>query len=431
MNPQDSSKTPETISGSHYLGLFQEHRKSISFATILNFLSSYGQTFFISLVLPGMALASGVSLERAGGFYSVATILSATFLALMGHYADRLSPKSYSLICTGVLITACFVASFASNPISLFVALVLVRWAGQGLMPHASSVAVAKRFPSRPGAAYAITSLGFPIGEAAFPIILTTLLLQYSANQVWMGLGTMTLLCVLPVLVWSGRSYDDLRPTKKESSITNPFASSKVWSDQRLWWLAPHIFSVPFCLTGFLFYQTYLLSETGWTIWHWATGLSAFAISRALFSLGTGSWLSQRKALPYIAVIKAPMALGALILAIPGIPAEGLLLFFFLSGASMGASTVVDKTALVELYGPEVIGRAKAAINAVAVLSTAAAPPIYGWIADRLDSQWTLIVLAGNAAVMIFCTLFTMAAIKPLKRLTPKNLQEQVQPKKD
>ncbi len=426
-----------TPNGPGYKDLLTTYFRETLFTGLQNFFSNFGQTYFISLLLPSMALAAGVAYEQVGYIYSLATIASAVFLALCGRVADIWSPRSYGAVCAIVFTLAAFLATRVEGPLTLILAVVMIRWSGQGLLSHASTTALSKRFPHRPGAAFALTSLGFPLGEAILPILITALLAVITFEWIWAGISLLSLLVLLPVtLVW-GRlfreptrksvqaSYDPETPPVATASGYSPPTgdrpfSRRIWRDLRLWLLFPHLMSVGFVMTGLLFYQSVIGEAQGWSGWWWATGLTSFAIVRAVCSLGTGGWLRSKDALPLLVLTKLPLGLGAIILALPNMPGWALLVFFPLCGASMGFQSVVTRTALLELYGPEVIGAAKSASTALAILSTAAAPALYGWLGSSgfgTIPQWVLI---GNAVTMVAAILLTQAALPELRRRTPR-----------
>ncbi len=405
-------------SGFNYRTLWMSHKREVSFATLLNFSGSYGQTFFISLLLPGMASAAGHTLETTGLFYAAVSLLSALLLALTGYWADQFSPKAYASGCMLLLGTACLLASIVSGTITLFLALLLLRFAGQSLVPHAANVAVAKRFKQDSAPAYAVTSLGMPLGEGTFPLLIAALLSTLALSDIWMILALALLLLALPYTYWSGRAFDtsfQSQAAEPDNAASDLF-SSRIWTDSRLWWLTPHVFSIPFVLTGILFYQSVLADETGWNIWQWASGLTVFAISRAIVSIGLGFVMGGRQSLPLIPLITLPMAVGTALIAWPGMGNWVLYTFFLATGVSLGLATVVGKTALVEVYGTRNIGRAKAALNAIIVLSTAAAPPAMSFFVKLAGGNWVSGILVSSALVMCLSTVYTFFAVIALKR---------------
>jgi len=402
-----------------YLGIARHHKKEVLFATVLNFFSSYGQTFFISLILPAMAAAAGTTLVVAGNGYACATLLSATLLTALGHIADRFPCRKYSLLCAGILVMACLLASQVQNLVTLFLALILLRWAGQGLMPHASSVAVARFFPKRPGSAFGLSSLGFPLGEILFPGILLFLLARMDLGGIWILLASGVIFILGPVLIWTGDERK--RPEKSAAAKLSGqerelVPDGRVWRDIRLYYLVPYLFAVPFVLTGILFYQSKLIEQTPWQGWMWALGMSVFATARAVVSVLGGSFLASRLALPWLAVFQIPITVGTFFLFFPGLGVGSVLLFFIGAGISMGSAMVIGKTAIVELYGTHCIGRAKAATNAIAVLSTAAAPPAMAAATNLMSGHWLLGVVGLSTLTLVTGIICTALAIPSLQK---------------
>ena len=66
---------------------------------------------------------------------------------------------------------ACFLTITAGHVIVLVFAVFLLRQFGQGLMSHAALTSMARHFERDCGKAISIANLGFPTGQAAFPII--------------------------------------------------------------------------------------------------------------------------------------------------------------------------------------------------------------------------------------------------------------------
>lgn len=400
-----------------YQQLATDYRRETIFGGALNFYSSFGQTFFIAMVLPGMAVAAGVSLSQAGQFYALATLCSALLLAVAGPWSDRMTPRNYAALCAGILGGAALLAAFTASAAWLVTVLILVRWAGQGLMPHSANVALAKRFPERPSAVFAVTSLGFPLGEAIFPAVVTGVLVWGTFRDVWLGVAALVAFLLFPVLFTCGKPFR-ISPQIPGAETGYLKGERRVWRDRRLWLLLPLIASQGFAMTGVLFYQSAVGLERGWDPWWWALGLSIFALTRAVTSLWIGGFLLTRSAIPWAPMTMMPITGGCLVLLIPGLGGSGLLVFFLLAGCSMGMAAVVGKTIMVEIYHTGMIGAAKSAFNALGVLSTAAAPAVYGVLGEGDLFSWSQLVLTGNFVVMTTGLLLTLPALPLLRAYT-------------
>jgi len=402
--------------GLGYTDLLKRHRPEMLYGTVFNFFSNFGQTFFISLLLPGMALAAGIAYEEAGYLYSMATLTSAALLALLGKWSDRLSSRAYGIICCSLFTVGCGLALGSSHLLLLAASILLIRWAGQGLLSHASTTAMAKQFPQRPAAAFALTSLGFPIGESILPIMATALISSGHHQWVWGLVLASSCLVLLPLAILGSRGFRAVPAAETTSTHRSLAGKNRVWRDPRLWVLLPHLVSLGFVMTAILFFSSILLKTKGWDIWWLATGLTCFALTRAFFTMGIGSWFKSRDALPMLVVTKLPLLIGCGLLLIPEAGAWMLIIFFLLAGSSQGIQMVISRTALTELYGPAIIGTAKSATTSLVILSTALAPAIYSWAGQADDTHLTHVVLWGNLALMAFATIFTQCLMPWLKR---------------
>lgn len=414
--------------GPGYRDLLTRYRRESGLATLLAFFSNFGQTFFISLVLPAMAVSAGLTYTRAGIFYSLATLASAILLAGIGRVSDQVSPRAYAIACSAVFTLAALLCVPVDGPVSLIVGIVLMRWAGQGLLSHASNTILAKRFPTKPGAAFALSSLGFPLGEAILPFLAIAFLAHFPVQGLWGVIAVLSALLLLPASILLGKAFP-ATPASAEPRLfgtgtatgqvppsSRPPWEARVWRDCRLWLLLPHFIAVAFTMTGLLFYQSVIGETRGWSPWWWATGLSAFAVVRAVSSLGIGQFLKSRYALPLLVLSKVPILLGCIAIAIPSAPAWTLLLYFPLAGLTLGLQMVVTRTALTELYGPTRIGTAKSASTALIILSTALAPAAYGWIGREDPSALSNGVLFGNVIILLLAVILTQLAMPALRR---------------
>ncbi|MEM6886119.1 MAG: hypothetical protein AAF571_13915, partial [Verrucomicrobiota bacterium] len=120
--------------------------------------------------------------------------------------------------------------------------------------------------------------------------------------------------------------------------------------------------------------------------------------------------------LPLIPFITLPMAIGTVLITWPELGVWVLYAFFLFTGISLGLATVIGKTALIEVYGSRNIGRAKAAINAVIVLSSALAPPAMSFFVNLSDDNWVMGTLVSSALLMCLSTAYTFLAVVKLKK---------------
>ena len=97
-----------------------------------------------------------------------ATVLSASCLPFFGRILDRVSVRSYTIGVAFALMLACGMVSISVNAPMLFVGIVGLRLAGQGLLGLTASTTMARCFPENKGKALSVSAMGTPLeGSAA------------------------------------------------------------------------------------------------------------------------------------------------------------------------------------------------------------------------------------------------------------------------
>ena len=135
------------------------------------FASSFGQTYFISLFAGEIRATFGLSNGEWGGLYTLSTLASAACLMHFGRLADTMTVTR--LAGAVLLLYAAAAATFALAPNVAVLALAVfgLRFCGQGMMTHISMTAIARWFRANRAKAVAVAVLGFPLGEALWPLV--------------------------------------------------------------------------------------------------------------------------------------------------------------------------------------------------------------------------------------------------------------------
>ncbi|MBN2731390.1 MAG: MFS transporter, partial [Balneolaceae bacterium] len=169
----------------HYLQFVLKERRLLSFGLTFTFFSSFGQTFLISLFVPFFLTNFNLSNAAFGSLYSLATLSSAVVLPFLGKWIDRLPLKRFSLMVAMALMLAAFTVSIAWHVAILFIGLLILRVAGQGLSVHTAQTAMAKFYHYQRGKALSIASLGYPFGEAILPLVIAGLIPLLGWRGAW------------------------------------------------------------------------------------------------------------------------------------------------------------------------------------------------------------------------------------------------------
>ena len=126
----------------------------------------------------GVTLENFLNLTNGefGGYYSIATILSAISLIWAGKLIDNIELRKYVTVVVIGLSLTCLLVSSILNIYMLFIGLYFLRLFGQGLMGHTSRTTMARYFDKDRGKALAVSSYGLAFGEILYPTIAVILI---------------------------------------------------------------------------------------------------------------------------------------------------------------------------------------------------------------------------------------------------------------
>ncbi len=395
----------------HYLQFVLKERRLLSFGLTFTFFSSFGQTFLISLFVPYFLSNFNLSNTAFGSLYSLATLSSAISLPFLGKWIDRLPLKRFSLMVAMGLMLAAFTVSIAWHVAILFVGLLMLRLAGQGLSGHTAQTAMAKFYNYQRGKALSIASLGYPMGEAVLPLIIAALIPLMGWRGAWGGISIVIGLLLIPfVLKILGGDMDaHTTPDPDEADARDDAADYRmVLTDKRFYLLLPAVLLPAFWVTGLFLYQVSIAGELGWTATLIASAFTAHALARILSSLSVGPAIdafSARQLFPYHLL---PIGLGfAVAYFHPG--NWSAFLYMFLMGMTLGISANLKTALWTEMYGSESVGTIRSMFSSLMVFSTALSPFLMGWLIDNgvpmtdiLLTAITTVIGATGLALLAF-----------------------------
>lgn len=395
-----------------YLLFARKHLRFLSFGFALMFFSSFGQTFFLSLFSADIRAEFGLSHGDFGSIYSLATLVSGLTMLWLGRVIDRVPLRRFATgVCAG-LIGAAFLLASVPGRLLLGVALFAMRLTGQGLMSHTAATTMTRYFDKGRGKAISIAMLGFPFGEALLPPIAVAADAALGWRNVWLAIGGLLLLTLVPLMLWLLRGHDERHDafTRGIAADATPDAATaprrtdadrtarQVLADPRFWAVVPLIVASPFLMTGFFFHQVHLVEGKGWTMGWYSVCFAAFAASSVAASVVSGPLVDRhgaRRALPFFPL---PMAAGLLVLASFGHPLTAPA-YLVLAGLSAGSGGPIAGALWAEVYGPTHLGAIRSMVSALFVLSTAASPVLMGRWIDRGVTMETLATLGAAYTV--------------------------------
>ena len=255
-------------------------------------MSSFGQTYFVSLYGQDFREAFGLTDGGLGGLYAIGTVMSAITLTWAGRLIDYTTTRRFTLAVTLLLLTACLLVSGAQAAWMLCIGFYFLRLGGQGLMVHTALTATARQFPLDAGKALGAIALGLSLAQAVFPVIAVQISALTGWRAAWGINAGMLVAGVGVALMFLPRGKEKpLRTFRKRGEEKEKEAP--VWRNRNLLLALPVVLASPFITTGFFFHQARLAQEKGWELSWVAVWFIAYAITQAVSLLSFGPLIDR------------------------------------------------------------------------------------------------------------------------------------------
>ena len=351
---------------------------------ILTLLSSFGQTFFISIFAAEIQADFSLSHGSWGGIYALGTTTSAVVMVWAGGLTDRFCVRTLGPAVLLLLAFACLL--MALNPYAWFLPVVIfaLRLSGQGMTTHIAVVAMARWFVAARGRALSIAALGYSVGQALLPIVFVMFLGVMDWRILWI-IAALISLAGVPLLILL------LRQERTPQSMANENPSfgmnARFWTrldairHPLFWCMVPSILGPSAFNTAFFFHQVHFAELKD--ISH-VTLVAQFPLYTAVSvaAMLLSGWGLDRLGTPrLIPFFQVPMIAAFIVFGM----AEGIYIVmvgFVLLGLTSGATATLPSAFWAEFYGTKYIGSVKALAAAVMVLGSAIGPGITGLLID-------------------------------------------------
>lgn len=402
------------------LSFLSENRRWLSAGALLSLLSSFGQTYFISLFAAEIRTDFGLSQGGWGAIYSLGTGASAAAMIWAGSLTDTFRARTLGVVVLGVLAAACL--AMAWNP---FVALLPVvvfalRLSGQGMCSHIAVVSMARWFVATRGRALSVASLGFAAGEALLPLVFVALLTVFNWRSLWIVAAALALMGI-PLLLALLRT--ERTPQSMADENQSEGMEARHWSRRSalqhplFWFMVPALLGPSAFNTAFFFHQVYFAQLKGWA--HLAL-VSLFPLYTAV-AIGamviSGVALDRFGTARLMPLYQLPMVVAFATFAMTGSLGYAAVGFVFLA-LTTGANSTLPNAFWAEFYGTRFIGSIKAMAAAVMVLGSAIGPGITGVLIDLgvdLPTQYL-----GVSVYFLLSSLCAWIGIRRYKGALPR-----------
>ncbi len=384
-----------------FFPLIRAEWRLLSFGFAMTFASSFGQTYFIALFGGEIRADLGLSHSEFGAVYSAATLVSALLLLKTGVLIDRMDLRAYAYLAIFSLAVGGLLLSAAHSLALLFLAMLIMRQAGQGHVGMAGATAMVRYLPHEKGKANALAGIGFSVSEAILPTLVVALLGLVGWRASWVT-WSLALAILLPLAVrYLLRGHDQRHRDYLESMQAGGNSEGQQSPDgQRQWTrdemlrdplfylFMPALLAQPMLFTGFMFHQVHLVEAKGWSLTIWGSLYTLYALTSISMKLLTGMLVDRFGAIRLVPFVCLPMGLGLAILG----SANGLwvaVVFLVLLAMTIGSYATLSSPFFAEKYGTLHLGSIKSVTTAAMVFSSAIAPVLMGWLIDAGISMET------------------------------------------
>ena len=385
-----------------------QNSRWLTAGALLTLISSFGQTYFISIFAGEIRTAFNLSHGDWGAIYGFGTFASAIVMIWSGGLTDVMRVRHLGPIVLAALAASCLFMALNPWVALLPVVIFCLRFTGQGMSTHIAAVAMSRWFMANRGKALSVASLGFSVGEACYPILVVSLLLFFSWQSVWILAAGVAALAV-PALLWL--LVEERSPQSSATEGQSLGMSGRHWSRNQalrhplFWFMIPALLGQSAFNTAFFFLQVHFAEIKGWEHLQLVAMFPVYTLVSIAAMILSGILLDKLDTTRLIPYFQLPMIVAFLIFAFGQSLIAALVGFIFL-GLSSGANATLPNAFWAEFYGTKHLGSIKAAAAAVMVLGSAIGPAVTGVLLDYdlpLDTQYVAVsVFFGFSSLMMW-----------------------------
>ena len=372
--------------------------KVIIFGFIFTFFSSFGQSFFLGLFNSSIRDALSISHGQFGSIYASATLLSSLVLVWIGKKIDDVNILKFAAYVIIFLSASCFIFSKISSVIFLFIAIFLMRLAGQGLTSHTASTTISRFFEKNRGRALSTGWLGLSLAEFSLPVLIVFLLTFIEWRDIWLSISILVII-VLPVV--SYLLVKDVKlDTREKSNSSNSTKEIRQWTrievlkDYRFYIISMTMLAMPWIATGSFVYQSFITTSKEWGPYIIAQSFMAYSIFSVITLFIAGFLIDKFSSRRLLIYMNIPLFLATIVLFYFNSQISSFL-FFGMIGITNGLANVLGSSTWAEIYGVKYIGSIKALTTALMVFATAFGTALFGILIDYGFSVEQIAVVSG------------------------------------
>ena len=377
-------------------------------------MSSFGQTYFISIFAGEIRTTFNLTHGDWGAIYGFGTFASAIAMVWAGGLTDIMRVRHLGPLVLVALAASCLFMAF--NPLVALLPVVIfcLRFAGQGMSTHIAAVGMSRWFAKNRGKALSVANLGFSIGEATYPLLVVALMMLFAWQGIWVLAAFIAVLSI-PALLWLLREERSPQSMATEGQSVgmngHHWTRNQTLAHPLFWFMMPAFVGQSAFNTAFFFLQVHFSEIKGWDHFQLVAMFpvyTAVAIGSMILSGVLIDKIGTARLIPYF---QLPMVFAFLLFAY-GQSLLAALVGFVLLGLTSGASATLPNAFWAEHFGTKHLGSIKAAAAAAMVLGSAIGPTLTGVLLDfslPLEAQYVGVSVFFGASSLLMWVGITCA----------------------
>jgi MFS family permease len=383
-----------------------QNSRWLAAGALLTLMSSFGQTYFISIFAGEIRTTFDLSHGDWGAIYGFGTFASAIAMVWAGGLTDIMRVRRLGPIVLAALAASCLFMAFNPWVALLPVVIFCLRFSGQGMSTHIAAVGMSRWFAANRGKALSVANLGFSIGEATYPLLVVALMMLFVWQGIWVLAAFMAVLSI-PALVWLLR--EERSPQSMATEDQSVGMNGRHWTRNQtlahplFWFMMPAFVGQSAFNTAFFFLQVHFSEIKGWDHFQLVAMFPVYtgvAIGSMILSGILLDKIGTARLIPYF---QLPMIFAFLLFAY-GQSLLAALVGFVLLGLTSGATATLPNAFWAENFGTKHLGSIKAAAAAAMVLGSAIGPALTGVLLDfslPLEAQYVGVSVFFGASSLL------------------------------
>lgn len=395
------------------------------------FAVSPGQTFGIAEFKGALLRDLALSETQLSALYMVATFLAGLMALVAGAAMDRFGLRRAITISVILLGVSCVFASGVSGVVSVFVAFLLLRVFGHGVLPLMVGNTLAMWFRRRLGFVTGIVGVGSAAAVAGVPALYLWLINTLGWRQAWIVVGLVTCLIMLPIMAFVFRNrpddvgqFVDGDSCPDEGGISKPAGPDVAVDDGSFDLAGARRTGMYWCLLGLhlvhgmvfaavMFHRVQIFESHRLTAGDSAVMFAIFCACSAVAQLVAGS-AADRVPLNRLLAGSSACVAAALVVLINMDSILAAYAFGGLYGLGTGTEIVGRNTAWPICFGTRHLGKIKGRAVMVTVIGSSLGPFIVGVSFDQFGGY--------NPAVWMLTAVYGVITLAMVLVATPQRV---------